>query len=444
MIKVSKEFIDDAEPYLNKAIEVWVAVALVKEDALARFQSLISKNAKQHYLIGIDLPTLPKVLRIFQKLCSKKIDAAICKSSYSFHPKVYLIETAEETISFIGSSNLTKGGLQENTEMNVAIEDKTIFQSLRTWFELLKQESYPLTDENINEYESKFNSVSEHNDLVKKAFKSIRLTKLDKSNKNLANIDFSDRFFKKEHHLAFRSSLWEDDSPSANKERNAVKSRFLELHNMIFAKFGEYGLFDIHPNIKNHIVSMDYHFPGQTSQRLNAMWLSYGKSAQEIKLYHELLNGRYRIPHSSKDEEDDKQSFINHSRLQVRIELAEIGIWILFGKNNNGGLFDRQHFERQMKNQEYRSDLFSLLFGLPSEYWVEVRGVTKHLKEFDTSEAFHHFCAKDRPEDYFIIGRNYGITDREMSEEALPTTVLTEFKRLYPIYSMMRDKRFSL
>ena len=58
------------------------------------------------------------------------------------------------------------------------------------------------------------------------------------------------------------------------------------------------------------------------------MWLSYGKSKEEIKWYHSLFHSPMKID----NEEDDLQSFINHARLQIRIELKSIGIWILFGK----------------------------------------------------------------------------------------------------------------
>ena len=72
----------------------------------------------------------------------------------------------------------------------------------------------------------------------------------------LSEFDFSTRYFKKEHHLAFRRGLWTDDSPEANTERYDAQSRFLELHFKIYPRFQEFQLYDLHQNVKNHIVSM--------------------------------------------------------------------------------------------------------------------------------------------------------------------------------------------
>jgi hypothetical protein len=59
---ISSKLIDDLRSYLDHAKEVWVAVALMKDSALDSLQQLIPKNAKQRYLVGIDLPTTPSVL----------------------------------------------------------------------------------------------------------------------------------------------------------------------------------------------------------------------------------------------------------------------------------------------------------------------------------------------------------------------------------------------
>lgn len=174
------------------------------------------------------------------------------------------------------------------------------------------------------------------------------------------------------------------------------------------------------------------HFEGRTSQELNAMWLSYGKSPDEIKEYHKLF------PAIGKNDEDDLQSFINHARLQIRIELKSIGIWILFGKKNGGSAFDRHYFKTRMQELGYRNDFYNMIKELPPEYWIIVSQNKKYINEFKSTESLHEFCKKDNEKYYFIIGRDYQITDDEMSEATLPETVLNEFIRLYPIYEKMR------
>lgn len=439
---ISTQLLQDLTPHLRDAEEIWIAAALMKEEAFDKVQELLKPDTKQHYLVGIDLPTTPTMLRTLQTAKNDKFNAAIFRNNKTFHPKVYLIKKQNGYIGFIGSANLTNGGLENNVEMNYLIKDQEQCASILQWFTDLLPESFPLTDDNIAEYESKFADIQESMEKMKKVRKRIKFTKPPREENSLDEIDFSDRFFKKEDHWAFRSELWEDDSPEANKERADAKKRFLHLHQLIYPQFPKYGLSDLHPNIQSHIISMDYHIPEQTSQQLNAMWLSYGKSQEEIKKYHNLLSGGYRLG-DRRNKENDKQSFINHARLQIRIELLEIGIWILFGKNNDGSLFDRDHFKNQMKDPNYRMKFYLALKALPTQYWIEVNDSGKiPVSNFDSADALNAFCKKDNSKKYFIIGRDYKITDDEMSESQLRSTVLTEFQRLFPIYEMMRDKRF--
>jgi HKD family nuclease len=141
----------DIESYLQSADELWNAVALVKDSAFDFIQNTISENCIQHYLVGIDLPTPPSVLRIMQSKQKKGLfECAIYKSNFNFHPKVFLIKSGEKYIAFIGSSNLTDGGLVNNVELNYKVTDQEDCLSILKWFNSLYQDGYPLTDENIN------------------------------------------------------------------------------------------------------------------------------------------------------------------------------------------------------------------------------------------------------------------------------------------------------
>lgn len=165
------------------------------------------------------------------------------------------------------------------------------------------------------------------------------------------------------------------------------------------------------------------------------MWLSYGKRRDEIKQYHDLFPSANKY---YKSEEDDKQSFINHARVQIRLDYESIGIWLLFGKNNGGSQFDRDHFFREMKRESYREDFYKLVTNLPDEYWIDVNEKKLSCKSFISADDLYEHCKKDDPQKYFTIGRDYEIIDPKLSEDQLPITTLEVFRLLYPLYKMMR------
>ena len=428
----------DIKDILQNADEVWIATAMINDAGLEFLQSTINSEAIQHYLIGIDLPTTVSALKKLNNLSSlnKSIVARICHTkSGIFHPKMYLVRKSDTYRAYIGSANLTMGGLEKNDELGIEISDLLFCMNLLIWFREKHKTSYPINEKNIQEYENKFNQDRTSYEQLERSSKSLNLINDIGENKYLVGIDFSDQYFKKEHHLAFRPELFRDASKKAENERKLAHRRFLDLHEDIFPKFKEFGIEELDTNTANHIVSMYYHFEGKTNQDLNAMWLSYGKSKNEIKEYYKLFPSEEKY---SKNDEDNKVSFINHARLQIRIDINEIGIWLLFGKNNDGSLFDRNHFFEKMKTLDNRLHFYQMITNLPDDYRITVNQKTFYVPEFTDSEMLYNFCKLDNPKHYFIIGRDYEIGALEMSESLLPTTVLTEFKRLYPIYRFMR------
>ena len=399
---------DALSEHLPLAEEVWIASALVTLQGFNFANELLRNNSNRTILIGIDLSTPVEVLKTIQTYIQPgRFSAKIGMSSNGiFHPKFFLIRKKDGYIAFIGSANLTMKALYNNTELTIAINDQEQCLKLKTWFEQQYTKGYSLTQENIKIYESyRLNQPAEE------PLSSVALNLKMSDESLLGDMNFEDRYFSRDHHLAFRKELWQNRSESANKERFSAQEQFLGLHENIYLHFEKYGLTDLHPNKSNHIVSMYYHH--DTSQKsIDAMWLSYGKSQDEIKEYHKLFTkNRYH------DHENDLQSFINHARLQIRIELTSIGIWILFGKNNGGGIFDRDDFLKQMQHRDYRSEFFRLIKSLPDQYWIRVNKVVKQITTFLTADDLHIFCKTDNRQEYFIIGRDYQIYDHEMSSE---------------------------
>lgn len=257
----------------------------------------------------------------------------------------------------------------------------------------------------------------------------------------LDSINFTNQFFKFEHFWAFRQSLWRDYSGSANRERKKTYDKFLELHEDIYP-FRDKILTNINPHYSaNYIVSHYIHKEGFTSDAMTAIWLSYGKSKFEIMQYKGLFPKVSN--HKMDQEEDDKQSFINHARIQVIVRNNLVGIWLLFGKNNGGSLFDRKYFFDRMEETVYRQEFYNKIKQLPEAYWILVNEIDPYCLEFNSAEELYNHCKQDDPNKYLIIGRDYNYDSPEISQENIQTTIFNEFLRLYPLYDFMRDKMFA-
>ncbi len=413
--------------HLPDAMEVYIAVALAKEKPLDNLLSYVHNNANIKVLVGIDLPTTINALELLKSKTEININFE-SKIYYdelmTFHPKVYLIKKKNNWVAFIGSANLTEGGLNNNIELSYLITNKEHCQEILKWFDSIFKESFPIDNFNINEYKKQIDKQN-----IEK--KKLKFRKFKPTNNPLDEIDFSDRFFKKEHHWAFRKDLWLDNSLSANKERKEADNRFMELHATIYSKFNSNGLKGLYPNKDGNVVSRHHQINEFAPRRLDAMWLSYGKSQPEIKTYQDYFIDK---------DKRDLQTFIHHARLQIRIELQSIGIWILFGKENKGSIIDRDDFKKKMREISYRNDFFQKIKLLPNEFWILVNENTRLCNSFNTPDELHEFCKRDNIDKYFIIGRDYEITDTEMSEDNLPTETLKVFKILFPLYYMMRHK----
>lgn len=423
------------ESLLPIADEIWFAVALIKDETYDYIQESISTICKQHYIVGIDLPTNPKVLRKMQANLEKDFfESAIYKSDNNYHPKVYLLKVKDSYIAFVGSSNLTDGGLEDNIELNYKITNHEECLSILVWFEALNKDTFPLTDENIKEYEDQFETIKQSEEKIKKRKSYIKLRKpvSNVTNTNpLDLIDFSDRYFKKEHHLAFRKEMWTKDDINAISERETAKNRLIELHNTIYPHFRDYGLEILQTNpMPDHLISMIRQIDSSKPRPLDAIWLSYGKSAEEIKQYQKNVG----------NEQKAKQTFIHHARLQIRVDITKIGIWLLFAKENEGGLFDRAYFQEKMLKQDYRDKFYQMIKSLPNEYFIIVNDIVEMCYNFKSADELHRFCRRDNIQKYFIIGRDYKITDSKMSEVNLPTETLKVFSILYPLYDIMKHK----
>lgn len=403
------------ETELQNSSSVWIASAMISYSGWDFIQKAIPLTATQFYLIGIDLATEPKV---FESILSKsEINARIYESQFTFHPKVYLIKKIDGTFTaFIGSSNTTKWGLEKNVEMNFQVNDQKECRKLLDWFNSLYTDGYIITDDFIKDYNARFVKADIKAKEIEKEAEEVK----KKISKNKG------QFFSKNHHEIFNEKFHRVNSLDLQRIRKEVRDKFRELHFNIYPQFSHYGLTDLHCHHQSREIVSRHFFNQYSGNYINAMWLHYGKSQQQLQKY------------ASKDKSINKpDSFINNIRIQVIIHEDSLGIWLVLGRNN-GSKIDRDHFRKQMTHPKIRNDFFDGVKKLGSEYWLNVSKTP--LDKINTPDDLWKETQRETIDEYFIIGCDINWLDKRLSSSNISKIILEEFQKLYPLYEIMRHK----
>jgi HKD family nuclease len=171
---------------LEKAVELNVSVAFLKNSGLSLLKSgiinMLKNKANAEFLIGLDFRTTdPESLFELKKLKESYANLkffCFCEPNENpfsiFHPKLYLIKSRTGVVtSIVGSSNLTKGGLSDNVELNVVFKGKDteseILQLTNFYLRMrLKESVFEPSLEYIEGYQKVYRTFISHHD---KAFR---------------------------------------------------------------------------------------------------------------------------------------------------------------------------------------------------------------------------------------------------------------------------------
>lgn len=126
---VSKQFglvlidlLNSNEPFYN---QIWIISAFANEGAVARLvphlETVVSQGATVRITLGFDHQSTS--IEALQAILALNLEAKIVHNNqpgHTFHPKIYLFEAeGEKAELFIGSHNLTAGGLFTNYEASI-------------------------------------------------------------------------------------------------------------------------------------------------------------------------------------------------------------------------------------------------------------------------------------------------------------------------------------
>ncbi|MBX2949276.1 MAG: NgoFVII family restriction endonuclease [Crocinitomicaceae bacterium] len=401
---------------LLEAKSIWIATAMISYNGWKFIKENLSKDTEQHFLIGIDLATEPKV---FEELLNNlHISARVYQTNYTFHPKVYLLQKRDNSFTaFIGSSNTTSWGLEKNVEMNFQINDQAECIKLLEWFNEHYSKGYIITEDFFDDYKSKYARINmKKNEII---------SEIQQINSEVAQ-DLG-QFFTRNEHKVFEEKYHRVENKELKKIRKEVSNKFKLIHKVIYPQFKEYGLNELYQHHNTRDIVSRYYFNKFSGYIVNSIWLHYGKSQNELSKYS---NGDKSI--------NRPNSFINNIRLQLIIHHNRLGIWLVLGRNN-GSVTDRNYFRQQMKNDTFRKKFFQAYKNLGNAYWMNIKDVPP-IKDIKTPEELHIYTQRENIDNYFIIGCDIDWLDDRLSKTNITNTILQEFKKLYPLYEIMKHQ----
>lgn len=157
-----KELLKCLVSRLSHASEFSLGMALVSAGGLAivgkALESCLARGGRGRFLFGVDLPTDPKAIEVLQAIRKKHPDSfdlrRFQQGRRPFHAKMSIFVSGSKRSAIIGSSNLTEGGLRDNHESNLLVEERAAVDSLGLYFEehFLGAHAQPVDEAWLAEY----------------------------------------------------------------------------------------------------------------------------------------------------------------------------------------------------------------------------------------------------------------------------------------------------
>lgn len=170
---------------LQNSLETQIAVAFLKQSGVKTIEDSLmmslEKGGKFELIVGLDFKTTdPIAMKFFIDLHkqNKEVkfycygDKGNNKNDIVFHPKIYLFRNARESVSIIGSTNLTQGGLMTNFEVNTVFNEKkpVYYSQLQAIYNYVKYTDSLFTpdEEYLCQYSDVYKALSENEENAKK------------------------------------------------------------------------------------------------------------------------------------------------------------------------------------------------------------------------------------------------------------------------------------
>ena len=170
---------------LQNSLETQIAVAFLKRSGIKTIEDSLmmslDKGGKFELIVGLDFKTTdPMAMKFFIDLRKQYKDVRFfCygdkgdnKNDIVFHPKIYLFRNQKETVSIVGSTNLTAGGLMSNFEVNTIFNEKqpVFYSQLQAIYNSVKYTDSLFTpdEEYLHQYSDVYKAITTNEEQAKK------------------------------------------------------------------------------------------------------------------------------------------------------------------------------------------------------------------------------------------------------------------------------------
>lgn len=154
-----KDFLRDAMNNYGANTDVMIAVAFFTDEKFV--ENMIKNGCNVKLIVRLGFPTSYQSL---ESILGRKNVHIRYFTSTRFHPKLYIYGN---DIAFLGSSNLTDGGLLGNQELNISIDSEELeFDELKEIFYDYWEKAAVLTEEILKKYKETTYGLKRHLDDV--------------------------------------------------------------------------------------------------------------------------------------------------------------------------------------------------------------------------------------------------------------------------------------
>ncbi len=413
--KLAVPFINDK--LLQQVEHCYIATAAISHSGFEFLRSRIPFKSKIEMVTGLDVPTSPEVLRRIWRNYHERISLHIYTRNV-FHANVYIFDLPfRKAVAFVGSGHLTLEGLKDGEELFYKITDAKEIENLKSWFTGYYEFAEPLSEVLIEEYDFVYPALKQR-EIVSRQEKRDFIA-LTTGAFRWDQIKFKLQYFKEEDYQVLSNRQARDNSADIQAARQVVYDKLLQLHASIEIALHRMHLYE-HPDPSKRVSSLQPadHFEG----KLRSICLSYGPSQASLK------------------KDYGNASFEEVMHLQLALHPQAFSIYLVPGKIKQGQA-DREYFKKQMHDEAYRKQFFTLLKSLGPAYWIEIVGDRRNVDTFQNEEVLWEYTQADAWMHYaFVIGRSYAPGDPAINSEVLPDNLVKELEKLALLYQHMKSK----
>jgi hypothetical protein len=131
---------------LLQAEHCCIATTAISEPAFEFVRARLPLKCKIEIVTGLDGPTSPDVLRRIWRHYHDRMWLRVYTKNI-FHANVYIFDLPyRKAVAFVGSGDLTSGGIKDSEEIFYKITDPKEIEALKSWFTGYYEFSEPLTE----------------------------------------------------------------------------------------------------------------------------------------------------------------------------------------------------------------------------------------------------------------------------------------------------------